>query len=401
MLSLEQAREQILAAVQPLPFETVELREGLGRFVAEPLLSTVDLPPADNSAMDGYAVRAADLASASADSPVALRVIGAAPAGVIFDKCVEAGTCARVFTGSILPPGADAVVMQEEVRQNAQDPARALFAQRAAPWEYVRFRGGDVKAGARLVEAGERLTAPRLSLLAAAGISSVRAGRRPTAGLLATGNELREAGQPLAPGTIYESNRAGLAALAQQAGAVPRLYPLAPDDLAATQSALEGALAQCELVITTGGVSVGEMDWVKAAFTAIGGRLDFWTVAIRPGKPFAFGRWKDKLFFGLPGNPASALVTFFLLARPALLRMQGARDVFPRTIPATLSEPLANPGERRQFARVTLDALGAIRSAGGQSSHLLSAMARADGLVDIPPKTTLAAGATVPMIPWD
>ncbi|MGA2174024.1 MAG: gephyrin-like molybdotransferase Glp [Verrucomicrobiota bacterium] len=401
MLSLEQAREQILAAVQPLPFETVELREGLGRFVAEPLLSTVDLPPADNSAMDGYAVRAADLVSASADSPVALRVIGAAPAGVIFDKCVEAGTCARVFTGSILPPGADAVVMQEEVRLNAQDPARALFAQRAAPWENVRFRGGDVKAGARLVEAGEKLTAARLSLLAAAGISSVRAGRRPTAGLLATGNELREAGQPLAPGTIYESNRAGLAALAQQAGAVPTLYPLAPDDLAATQSALEGALAQCDLVITTGGVSVGEMDWVKAAFTAIGGGLDFWTVAMRPGKPFAFGRWKDKLFFGLPGNPASALVTFFLLARPALLRMQGARDVFPRTIPATLSEPLANPGERRQFARVTLDALGAIRSAGGQSSHLLSAMARASGLVDIPPKTTLAAGATVPMIPWD
>jgi len=341
------------------------------------------------------------MAELSADSPVALRVIGAAPAGVIFDKCVEAGTCARVFTGSILPPGADAVVMQEEVRLNAQDPARALFAQRAAPWENVRFRGGDVKAGARLVEAGEKLTAARLSLLAAAGISSVRAGRRPTAGLLATGNELREAGQPLAPGTIYESNRAGLAALAQQAGAVPTLYPLAPDDLAATQSALEGALAQCDLVITTGGVSVGEMDWVKAAFTAIGGGLDFWTVAMRPGKPFAFGRWKDKLFFGLPGNPASALVTFFLLARPALLRMQGARDVFPRTIPATLSEPLANPGERRQFARVTLDALGAIRSAGGQSSHLLSAMARASGLVDIPPKTTLAAGATVPMIPWD
>ncbi len=400
-MSLEQARELILAAVAPQRAEPVELREALGRFVAEPLHSTVNLPPADNSAMDGYAVRADDLAPASAESPVALRMIGTAPAGIIFDKSVEPGTCARVFTGSVLPRGADAVVMQEDVRQDARHPACVLFAERAAPWENIRLRGEDVKAGARLAEAGDRLTAPRLSLLAAAGISSVRAGRRPLAGLLATGNELREAGQPLLPATIYESNRAGLAALAQQAGALPRIYPLVPDDLAATQSALERALAECDLVITTGGVSVGEKDWVKAAFAAIGGQLDFWTVAMRPGKPFAFGRWKEKLLFGLPGNPASALVTFFILARPALLRLQGARDVFPRTIPATLSEPLANPGARRHFARVTLDARGGIRSAGNQASHILSAMAQANGLVDIPPQTTLSAGATVAMIPWD
>jgi molybdopterin molybdotransferase len=401
MLSLEQARARILAAVPPLPCEKVELREAFGRFAAEAVRSTVDLPPADNCAMDGYAVRAEDLAGASAESPVALRLAGTAPAGVIFDKGVEAGTCARVFTGSILPRGADAVVMQEEVRQDAGPPPSALFPQRAAPWENVRFRGEDVKTGALLVEAGEKLTSPRLSLLASAGVSSVRAARRPLAGLLATGDELREPGQPLPPGTIYESNRAGLAAMAQQAGAVPRIYPLTPDDLAATKSALERALTECDLVISTGGVSVGGMDWVKAALAGIGGQVDFWTVAIRPGKPFAFGRWKEKVLFGLPGNPASALVTFFLLVRPALLRMQGAGEVYPRTIPATLAEPLANPGERRQFARVMLDAGGAIRSAGNQSSHILSAMARASGLVDVPPQTTLAAGATVPMIPWD
>jgi molybdopterin molybdotransferase len=400
MLSLEQARERILDAVRPLPTETADLCAALGRFAAEPLRSTVDLPPADNSAMDGYAVRAEDLASAGATSPVALRVIGIAPAGVIFDKPVERGMCVRVFTGSTLPRGTDAVVMQEDVQQNAEDPSSVLFSECAPAWEYVRLRGEDVKAGALLLEAGEKLTAPRLSFLAAAGISSVRAARRPVAGLLATGNELREPGHPLEAGAIYESNRIGLAALARQAGALPRIYPLVRDDLAATQAALEQALSECDVVISTGGVSVGEMDWVKAAFAAIGGRLDFWTVSMRPGKPFAFGCWKEKFLFGLPGNPVSALVTFLLLARPALLRMQGAREVLPRTMPATLSEPLANHAGRRHFMRVTLDERGGARSAGAQSSHILSAMARADGLVDVPPNTTLTAGAVVAVLPW-
>ncbi len=401
MFSLEQAREQILAAVHPLPRETVALGEALGRFAAEPLHSTVDLPPDDNCAMDGYAVRAGDLAAASAESPVRLRLLGTAPAGVVFDKSVERGTCARVFTGSILPRGADAVVMQEEVRLDSQQPASVLFAQPTAPWESVRFRGEDLKAGARLVEAGEKLTALRLTLLAATGVCAVPVRRRPLAGLLATGNELREAGQPLPPGTIYECNRAGLAALAQQAGALTRIYPLTPDDLGATKTALERALAECDVVISIGGISVGGMDWVKAALAGIGGQVDFWTVAIRPGKPFAFGRWQKKALFGLPGNPASALVTFFLLARPALLHLQGASELFPRTIPALLSEPLANPGERRQFARVAWEAGGTLRSAGHQASHILSALARSSGLVDIPPRTTLAAGTTVPMIPWE
>ena len=401
MLSLEQAREQILDAVQPLPAETVDLRSALGRFTAEPLRSTVDLPPADNSAMDGYAVRAQDLASAATASPVALRVIGTAPAGVVFDKLVEAGTCVRVFTGSRLPRGADAVVMQEYVKQNSQDPSSVLFLESAPLRDYVRLRGEDVKAGALLLEAGEKLTAPRLSFLAAAGISSVRAARRPAAGLLATGNELREPGQPLEAGAIYESNRLGLAGLARQAGALPKIYPLVQDDLGATQAALELAFSECDVVISTGGVSVGEMDWVKAAFAAMGGRLHFWTVSIRPGKPFAFGCWKEKFLFGLPGNPVSALVTFLLLARPALLKLQGAREVLTRTIPATLSEPLANKAGRRHFMRVTLDERGVARSAGAQSSHILSAMARADGLVDVPPKATLSAGAVVEVIPWD
>jgi len=401
MLSLEQARELMLAAVRPLPSETVDLQEALGRFTAEALSSTVDLPPADNSAMDGYAVRAEDLALAASGAPVALRVIGTAPAGAVFDMVVERGTCARVFTGSTLPRGADVVVMQEDVQQNAEDPSSVVFVESAPLGENVRRRGEDVKTGALLLEAGEKLTAPRLSFLSAAGISAVRAGRRPIMGLVATGNELREPGQRLEAGAIYESNRVGLAALARQAGALPQIYPLVPDDLSATKAALDQALSECDVVISTGGVSVGEMDWVKAAFAAIGGQVDFWSVSMKPGKPVAFGRWKEKLFCGLPGNPVSALVTFLLLARPALLRLQGAREVLPWTIPATLCEPLANHAGRRHFMRVMLDERGGARSAGHQASHVLSAMARADGLVDVPPNTTLAAGTIVAIISFD
>jgi molybdopterin molybdotransferase len=401
MHSVEQAREQILAWAAPLPAETVGLAGALGRFAAEPIHSAVDLPPWDNSAMDGYAVRAQDLASAGVKTPVVLSVLGAAPAGLVFDKPVGQGTCVRVFTGSVLPPGADAVVMQEDVQCDDRDRSKILFTEKAPPWENCRLRGEDVKSGAILAAAGDKLTAPRLSCLAAAGIASVRASRPPVVGLLATGNELREPGTPLAPGAIYESNRAGLAALARQAGAIPKIYPLIPDDLAATKSALERAFAECDAVITTGGVSVGDADWVKAAFAEIGGKLEVWQVAMRPGKPFAFGRHKEKLFFGLPGNPASALVTFMVLTRPALRRMQGAREVLAPTIPALLVEALANSAQRRHFMRVTLDAVGSARSAGNQSSHMLGALGNSAGLVDVPPQTTLPAGTLVPLIPWE
>jgi len=401
MLSVEQARERVLEGIRPLAAEASDLLSALGRFVAQPLYSKVDLPPEDNSAMDGFAVKAEDLAKATMDAPVTLKVIATAPAGSASKNAVEHGACVRVFTGSTLPRGADAVVMQEDVKQNSDDSASALFVESAPPWENVRLRGEDVKAGALLLEAGEKLTAPRLSFLAAAGIDAVSVGRQPVVGLVATGNELREPGQPLESGAIYESNRIGLAALARQAGAVPKLYPLVKDDLEATKSALEQAFAECDVVITTGGVSVGGMDWVKEAFAAIGGQLDFWKASMRPGKPCAFGRRKGKLWFGLPGNPVSALVCFLLLARPALLRLQGARDVLPRTIPATLSEPLSNHAERRHFMRVTLDERGGARSSGHQSSHILSAMAASDGLVDVPPATTLAAGTVVSVLCWE
>ena len=211
-------------------------------------------------------------------------------------------------------------------------------------------------------------------------------------GLLATGSELQEPGQPLAPGQIYESNRIALAALMQRAGAVPRTFPLVADALAATSLALADAFNQCDAVVTSGGVSVGEMDFIKRAFEQIGGELEFWKVAIKPGRPFVFGRCRGKLLFGLPGNPVSALVTFLLLVRPALLRWQGATDVSLPAHPGVLAEPLANDGERRHFMRVKVDPTGKVRSAGVQASHVLSSVAAANGLVDVPPNTTLACG---------
>ena len=248
---------------------------------------------------------------------------------------------------------------------------------------------------------GERFNVGRIALLAASGLNQVSAGRRPIVGLLATGSELREAGQPLGPGQIYESNRLALAALVAQSGAIPKLFPLVPDTLDATRAAMANAFAGCDLVVTSGGVSVGELDFVKHALSALGGEQEFWQVAMKPGKPFLFGRCEGKCLFGLPGNPVSALVTFLLLARPALLRLQGATDVALPTHPGVLAETLENPGERRHFVRVRANSDGRIRSAGAQASHILSALADANGLVDVPPQTTLAAGSLVTVLRWE
>jgi molybdopterin molybdotransferase len=401
VISLEEAQERILAAIQPLPAEEIQLHDALGRYLAAPVHSLVDLPPADNSSMDGYAVRAADLAAATAEHPVVLRLSGETRAGGAFAGGVEAGACARIFTGALLPRDADAVVMQEDVKRAEGAPDKIVFTEKIKPWENVRLRGEDVRENALLAEAGEELTAQRLSLLAGAGLAAVQAGRRPVVGLLATGDELREAGRALPPGMIYESNRPGLSALARQAGAVPKLYPLVADDLVLTSQALQTAFQECDVVVTCGGISVGETDWVKQAFAEMGGQLDFWTVAIRPGKPFAFGRRGGKLLFGLPGNPVSALLSFFLLGRPALLRLQGAGDLRPPASRGTLAEPLGNRGERRHFVRVVIDAGSQVRSAGSQASHILSSMARANGLVDVPPGTTWPAGTLVTVLRWN
>lgn len=401
MLELEAAIERILAVIPPVEPEHIALDQAYRRVLAQKILSPVNLPGFDNSAMDGYAVRAADVRGAGPDSPVSLQLRGRVAAGEVFCGEVGAGDCVRLFTGSPLPSGADAVVMQEDTRVDPAQPNTVLFLDAPKPWENVRFHGEDVKSGAVLAEAGDELTAGRLSLLAAAGLGRVSVARRPVLGLLASGSELLEAGQPLSPGKIFESNRLGLAVLAARAGAIPKIFPLVKDSLAETRTALATAFEECDLVVTSGGVSVGEMDFIKSAFEELGGELQFWKVAIRPGRPFVFGRRQGKFLFGLPGNPVSAFVTFLLLVRPALARWQGAGMVNLPTHPGMLGEPLSNPGDRRHFVRVTVDSSGRVRLAGAQASHVLHSLAAANGLVDVPPKTILPAGNLVPVMRWE
>ena len=400
MLDLETALTRVLAALPTPQTESVPLIQAADRVLAESVSSPVDLPPFDNSAMDGYAVRAAEVSKATPAAPVRLRVRIKIPAGQHFTGELAAGECARLFTGSPIPRGADTVVMQEDTRTDAAQPDEILICDAGAPGEYVRCRGEDVQQGAMLAEAGTVLTPGTIGLFAATGISQVSVGRRPVVGLLATGSELREAGQPLAPGQIYESNRATLAPLVTQAGGVPITFPLVPDTLAATRAALARAFSESELVVTSGGVSVGEMDFVKTAFEALGGELQFWKVAMRPGKPFVFGRLGEKFLFGLPGNPVSAFVTFLLLVRPALRRWQGEHGVALPIHRGVLGEALSNSGDRRHFVRVRLDRAGNVFSAGKQASHALASLAAADGLLDVPPATQLAAGTRVSVLRW-
>ncbi len=399
MMTVEDAQQKILAALAPLPSESVPLAAAHGRILAAPPLAAVDLPGFDNSAMDGYAVRAEDVAGAGAAAPVRLQLMGQVAAGEFFSDPVTAGNCVRIFTGSPLPAGADAVVMQEDTRAAADGAVEILDRVRA--WENVRLQGEDARRGSPGGAVGERISAGRIGLLAASGVVEVRAGRRPVTGLLATGNELREAGAILGRGEIFESNRAMLAPLVTAAGGVVKIYPMVPDTLAATRAALERALTECDVVITTGGVSVGALDFVKAAWTELGGTVEFWRVAMKPGKPFAFGKRDGRSWFGLPGNPVSALVTFLLLARPALLKLQGATELMLPSHPAVLTQVLANRGDRRHFVRVRVDESGRARSAGTQASHFLSSAAAANGLVEVPPGASLAAGATAQVLRWE
>jgi molybdopterin molybdotransferase len=401
MLELEEAVARILSVVPAPRPETIPLNQAAGRVLVEAQRARVDLPPFDNSAMDGYAARAEDIAGAAQTRPTRLQLVGRVAAGGSFAGQVSKGNCVRIFTGSPLPKGADCVVMQEDTRIDSDPAAEVLVLEPARPWENVRLKGEDVRCGAELAGPGEPLTAGLLSLLAAAGVEEVSVGRMPVVGIIATGTELKEAGQPLIEGQIYESNRIGLAALIRGAGGRPEIFGLVADDLEATTRALSEAFGQCDIVVTVGGASVGELDLVKPSLGRLGAQLEFWKVAIKPGRPFLFGRFNHKLLFGLPGNPVSALVTFLLLARPALKRWQGASRTQLSRFSGVLAESVANPGPRRHFIRVKLDGKGAVSLSGAQASHLLSSFATAEGLLDVPPQTSLPAGTSVSVQVWE
>jgi molybdopterin molybdotransferase len=397
VFSLETAKERLLASISLLPVERAPLLEAVGRFAAESAAALVDLPGFDNSAMDGYAVRSEDLKNASAASPVLLKLMGRIGAGEILSTAVSPGECVRIFTGSALPRGADAVVMQEDV---TVEGGSIRFVEPVKPFENIRLRGEDIRAGTAIVESGHRINPATASILAATGHAGVLVRRRAQVALLSTGSELLEAGAERSGGKIYESNRTLLAALLAELHCAPAILPLVPDDLKRTVMAIENAFSANDFVITTGGVSVGEFDFVKDAFVQLGGRIEFWKIAIRPGKPFVFGTLGDKFLFGLPGNPVSAFVTFLILVRPALLKAMGARNVELPRVQAELSEAISNRGDRRHFVRARWED-GRIRVAGPQSSHMISALGRANCLVEVPPQAQLKAGTLVTAQLWE
>jgi molybdopterin molybdotransferase len=343
--------------------------------LAEPGHALVDLPPFDSSAMDGFAVRAAE-------TPGRLTVAGQSAAGRPASQALGSGEAIAISTGAVVPQGADAVVPVEHATLTGSE----VTVERVGEGDNRRLRGGDVRKGDVVVPAGVRLGPPQVGALAAVGAASVRCGSRPRAAVLATGTELRAPGEPLGPGEIYESNTLLLRAQLESAGAEVVVLQSVADDAAATRAALDAGL-EADVLITSGGVSVGEHDLVRAALADLGVEEVFWRVAVRPGKPVAFGTRGPTLVFGLPGNPVSALVGFELFVRPAILALQGAVDPGPFFVPGRLASTLRSSDERDELvrARTRVDAAGVVLDPlSGQESHMIVHAAAADALVHVP-----------------
>lgn len=440
LLSVEEARDAVFAAITaPTPAEVASLVEARGRVVSEPVTSPMALPPWDNSAMDGYAIRAADVAAATEDGPARLQVTGEVRAGRAPDVRVRPGSAVRIATGAPVPPGADAVVPVEGTTplDGMGEPAGARGRDATGPLPAaievhtatpvggsIRRAGSDLAAGTRILDAGAVLTPAAIGLAAGVGLDRLHVHRRPIVAILTTGDEVRSPGRELGPAGIPDANGPGLVALVAAAGGDPRVLGVAKDRLDDVKSRIcAGLIEGADALIVSGGVSVGPYDVVRTAFEAFG-TVDLWRVAVQPGKPFAFGTGRapgdqgtqDRpatLLFGLPGNPVSTFVTFELFVRPAIRRLGGHRDddLFRPTDRAVLTDPVSKSSGRRAFVRVTVDRdgrgtprrddHGRVRAslaggAGGQGSHVLSALATADALAVIPEADDrLPAGAEV------
>ncbi len=392
---LDEALRQLLQCASPLSdAEIVSTFDADGRVLAQDLVSALQVPPQDNSSMDGYAVRCADLEAG--DALAVTQRIAAGASG----EALARGSVARIFTGAPIPAGADAVVMQEDCK--VLDDGKVLVQAAVVPGQWIRRAGEDIACGAVVLPRGARLTPAALGLAASIGMSTLKVVRRPRVALFSTGDELVMPGEvapdQMKPGTIYNSNRFFLRALLLRLGCEVSDLGIVPDRLDATVQALSSAAHEHDLILTSGGVSVGEEDHIKPAVQSLGS-LDLWQLAIKPGKPFAYGRVQGAHLIGLPGNPVSSFVTFVLLVRPFLLRLQGLTQSSAGSIlmPAHFTWPKAD--RRREFLRARRNTQGGLDLFANQSSGVLTSVVWADGLVDNPPGQTIAHGDSVRFIP--
>ncbi len=396
LMALEEALARMVAAAPaPNGRERLPLEEALGRVLAEPLVAGLDLPPFDASAMDGYAINSADFRPG-----ITLEVSRRIAAGDPPEGPLPAATAARVMTGAPLPPGADTVIRQEECE--ARD-GRVRLPQAIAPGRLVRPRGGHIARGEEVVAAGTRLGPAEIGLAASLGVAELVVRPRLRVALFSSGDELAQPGEALAPGRIYDANRPLLAALLARLGC--RVIDLGPvaDEAGVTAAALERAAAEGDLILSSGGVSVGEEDHIKRQVERLG-RLDLWRIRIKPGKPLAFGSVAGTPFIGLPGNPVSSFVTFLLLAHPFILACQGAEGSLPAPLPVRADFDRKRPDGRRNFQRATLirrDGELWARPYPSQDSATLLSVARSDGLLCIPEETTFEAGRVLDFYPFE
>ena len=403
---LEDALAAVLAQAQPLPGAAfVDLLQADGRVLAADCIAPLQVPPLDNSAMDGYAVRSAEVAQAGTVLPVSQRI----PAGQV-GTALQVGTVARIFTGAPLPPGADAIVMQEDC--TVLDDGRVRFDAVPQPGQFVRRAGQDIALGSTALQAGLRLTPAALGLAASLGLAQLPVARRPRVALFSTGDELALPGsiapQDLPPGHIFNSNRYVLASLLQRWGCEVVDGGILPDDRAATHAALARAAQDCDLLVTSAGVSVGEEDHVRPVVEQLGA-LSLWKIAMKPGKPFAFGHVRRSggdpaagraHFIGLPGNPVSSLITALVLLRPFVLALQGASVVQPPAHWLTADFEITQRDSRREFLRARRNAAGRLELFANQNSGVLTSTVWAEGLVDNPAQTLIARGDSVRFLPF-
>ncbi|MGB1236571.1 MAG: gephyrin-like molybdotransferase Glp [Pseudomonadales bacterium] len=391
LIPVAEALTRLLEDVRATPsFETVPLYSAVNRILAEACCSSVDVPPQDNSSMDGYALHSDSVKDLSTALVVSQRITaGTAP------QPLQEGTAARIFTGAEVPVGANAVVMQE---QAVEEDGRVRFEKPVSARQNIRPRGQDIQAQAQLFTPGKLLQAADLGVLASAGLASVSVYRPLKVAILSTGDELVEPGDEILPGQIYNSNRAVLTALVGQLGMELVDLGRVADTFEATKAALARAAEQADLVISTGGVSVGEEDHIKSAVEALGA-LNLWRIKLKPGKPLAYGRVGDVPFFGLPGNPASALITFCLFAKPYLMKLQGAEVIEPMRFKVEADFEHRRAGAREEYMR-GIYSQGKVRVFSNQSSGMLSTASRANGLIVIAPDAVIARGESVDFIPF-